>query len=89
MGPFIMNPEGVARFFAREAMAEGPFPEHYEPFERRSATTRCTRTTRKQQPGRPDVPERPQEARQEGEFPHAATTYRLTEHFHFWTKHAR
>ena len=22
-------------------------------------------------------------------FPHAATTYRLTEHFHFWTKHAR
>jgi formate dehydrogenase major subunit len=23
------------------------------------------------------------------EFPYAATTYRLTEHFHFWTKHAR
>ena len=22
-------------------------------------------------------------------FPHAATTYRLTEHFHYWTKHAR
>ena len=33
MGPFIMNPEGVARFFARKNMAEGPFPEHYEPFE--------------------------------------------------------
>ncbi len=33
MGPFIMNPEGVARFFARDGMAEGPFPEHYEPFE--------------------------------------------------------
>ena len=33
MGPFIMNPEGVARFFARAGMAEGPFPEHYEPFE--------------------------------------------------------
>ena len=33
MGPFIMNPEGVARFFARGNMAEGPFPEHYEPFE--------------------------------------------------------
>jgi formate dehydrogenase major subunit len=26
MGPFIMNPEGVARFFARDGMAEGPFP---------------------------------------------------------------
>src|SRR3546814_13448392 len=33
MGPFIMNPEGVARFFARKGMAEGPFPVHYEPFE--------------------------------------------------------
>ena len=33
MGPFIMNAEGVARFFARADMAEGPFPEHYEPFE--------------------------------------------------------
>ena len=22
-------------------------------------------------------------------FPHVATTYRLTEHFHYWTKHAR
>ncbi len=33
MNPFIMNPEGVARFFAIDKMAEGPFPEHYEPFE--------------------------------------------------------
>ena len=31
MNPFIMNPEGVARFFAIDKMAEGPFPEHYEP----------------------------------------------------------
>src|SRR5690606_27665087 len=23
------------------------------------------------------------------EFPHAATTYRLTQHHHFWTKHAK
>ncbi|MFP3498904.1 hypothetical protein SB759_32330, partial [Pseudomonas sp. SIMBA_059] len=23
------------------------------------------------------------------EFPYAATTYRLTEHFHFWSKHCR
>ena len=33
MGPFIMNPEGIARFFAKAGMAEGPFPEHYEPFD--------------------------------------------------------
>jgi len=23
------------------------------------------------------------------DFPHVATTYRLTEHFHYWTKHVR
>ena len=31
--PFIMTPEGVGRLFTRELMADGPFPEHYEPFE--------------------------------------------------------
>ena len=34
MGPFIMNPEGVGRIFVPlGAMADGPFPEHYEPIE--------------------------------------------------------
>ena len=34
MGPFIMTPEGVARLFVPLAgMADGPFPEHYEPIE--------------------------------------------------------
>ncbi len=23
------------------------------------------------------------------DFPYVATTYRLTEHFHYWTKHAK
>ena len=91
MGPFIMNPEGVARFFARGGMNEGPFPEHYEPME----TPLAKNPLSANQPlalsnpaarvfdddrkafGKPD------------KFPHAGTTYRLTEHFHFWTKHAR
>lgn len=30
--PFIMQPEGVGRLFAN-GLAEGPFPEHYEPME--------------------------------------------------------
>jgi formate dehydrogenase major subunit len=91
MGPFIMNAEGVARFFARTFMAEGPFPEHYEPFETplnsnplspnnpqtlNNPAARVFDDDRKAF-GKPD------------QFPHAATTYRLTEHFHFWTKHAR
>jgi len=34
MGPFIMNPEGLGRLFVPLAgMADGPFPEHYEPVE--------------------------------------------------------
>ena len=33
VGPFIMQPEGMGRLFATDKMAEGPFPEHYEPFE--------------------------------------------------------
>ena len=34
LGPFIMNPEGVGRLFAPiGVIADGPFPEHYEPIE--------------------------------------------------------
>ena len=41
MGPFIMTPEGVGRIFAPlAAFADGPFPEHYEPFE--SPGTKCS-----------------------------------------------
>ena len=91
MGPFIMNPEGVARFFALDKMAEGPFPEHYEPVE----------SPLEANPFHPDN----KAARfnpaarlfasdldsfgEASEFPHVATTYRLTEHFHYWTKHVR
>ena len=32
-GPFIMQPEGLGRLFALDKLAEGPFPEHYEPME--------------------------------------------------------
>ena len=35
-----MNPEGVSRLWVRRTMADGPFPEHYEPFESPSPT-RC------------------------------------------------
>lgn len=88
VGPFIMNPEGVARLFAVDKMAEGPFPEHYEPFETPLDTN----------PLHPEVISNPA-ARvfkddlaafgTSKEFPYIGTTYRLTEHFHFWTKHAK
>jgi len=91
MGPFIMIPEGVGRFFAKGAMAEGPFPEHYEPFETPLAQNPLN-------PGQKDALNNPA-ARvfkddraafgKVEQFPYVATTYRLTEHFHYWTKHAR
>jgi len=89
MGPFIMNPEGVARFFARAGMAEGPFPEHYEPFETPIGNNPLN-------PGQPLAISNPAARLFDDDkaafgtadkFPHVATTYRLTEHFHFWTQH--
>ena len=86
--PFIMTPEGVARLFA-PAMAEGPFPEHYEPFE----------TPLDKNPLHPDNPQalsNPAARIYKGDmevfgkakdFPYVATTYRLVEHFHYWSKH--
>src|SRR6202790_3819961 len=91
MGPFIMNAEGVARFFARGNMAEGPFPEHYEPFETPLASNPLS-------PKQPQALSNPAARVFAGDraafgkveqFPHLATTYRLTEHFHYWSKHVR
>jgi formate dehydrogenase major subunit len=88
MSPFIMNAEGVARLFATDKMVEGPFPEHYEPFESPlPANPMHKQAIAKSNPGaRIYEGDRKQLGGAE-EFPYAATTYRLTEHFHFWTKH--
>ncbi len=90
-GPFIMVAEGVGRLFSLGGMAEGPFPEHYEPFE-----TPVGRNP--MHPNNPKVVSNPAARVFKGdmasfgkntEFPYAATTYRLTEHFHFWTKNVQ
>ena len=82
--PFIMNAEGTSRLFARGMMREGPFPVHYEPFE--SPVVNLIAPKIRGNPAsrvfRGDM-EQFGEAR---EFPYAATSYRLTEHFHYWTK---
>ena len=89
--PSIMNPEGVARLFSRDMMVEGPFPEHYEPFE----------SPLERNPMHPDNPKarcNPAARVYKGDmeafgtskdFPYVATTYRLTEHFHYWTKQSK
>jgi len=91
MGPFIMNPEGVARFFARSKMEEGPFPEHYEPFETPLGYNplHLDHPDAINNPAARVFPDDRANFGKAAQFPHVATTYRLTEHFHFWTKHAR
>lgn len=87
VGPFIMNPEGVSRLFTRGMMRDGPFPEHYEPFEAPVANVLSPKVV-----GNPVARVFKGDAADFGkaaDFPIVATTYRLTEHFHFWTKHVR
>jgi len=86
VGPFIMNQEGLGRLFALDKMRDGPFPEHYEPFESpvpnllhpKVATNPAARVFADDRKAFGDA----------AKFPYVGTTYRLTEHFHFWTKHA-
>src|ERR1700724_2680917 len=85
MGPFIMNPEGIGRLFAPiGVLADGPFPEHYEPIE--SPTKNLFHPEQSNHPlvkkfntpydkfGSPE------------EYSIVCTTYRLTEQYHYWTK---
>ena len=82
-GSFTMLPEGVARLFAPE-LVEGPFPEHYEPAESPVENSL-----------HPLVSFNPMAWVMKGlgdqlgtakDFPYVGISYRLTEHFHYWTK---
>ena len=86
MGPFIMNPEGVGRLFVPlGAMADGPFPEHYEPIESPIANP-----LHPNQSNNPVVKRYKTDldkyANSGQEYNIVCTTYRLTEHYHYWTK---
>jgi formate dehydrogenase-N alpha subunit len=84
LAPFIMLPEGVGRLFVPGQFVDGPWSEHYEPAESpvlnplhpaQSANPAVKPfTTEFDVLGKPD------------QYPIVCTTYRLTEHFHYWTK---
>jgi formate dehydrogenase major subunit len=83
-GAFIMLPEGVGRLYA-PVLNDGPFPEHYEAVEAAIDN-----------PLHPKVTSNPTSKRfatdkdvygKKEDFPIVCTTYRLTEHFHYWTQH--
>ena len=86
MGPFIMNPEGTGRLFGPlTAFHDGPFPEHYEPIESPIANP-----LHPQQSNNPVARKPTQSGEKYGDaasgFNVICTTYRLTEHYHYWTK---
>jgi len=76
--PFIMTPELQSRLFAglTGTMVDGPFPEHYEPWESITANRMS------------DVQFNPvckvwypEDRGESADYPYIATTYRLTEHY--------
>ena len=85
--PFIMTGEGTGRLFSN-GVADGPFPEHYEPIE-----------SPVDNPLHPDVSTtpvaflydslagRPNRFGSAADYPYVATSYRLTEHEHYVTQH--
>ncbi len=85
LGPFIMNAEGIGRLFAPiGVLADGPFPEHYEPIE-----------SPIKNPLHPDQSNNPLVKKfktpfdkfgSPEEYNIVCTTYRLTEQYHYWTK---
>lgn len=85
--PFIMTAEGTGRLFSN-AVADGPFPEHYEPIEspvknplHPTVSTTPVAFIYDEQAGRPN------RIGTAEEFPYVATSYRLTEHEHYVTQH--
>jgi formate dehydrogenase major subunit len=86
MGPFIMNPEGVGRIFGPlGAFADGPFPEHYEPIESPIDNPLHPGRTHNPVVKRFKTPADKYGSPKDG-FNIICTTYRLTEHYHYWTK---
>lgn len=83
--PFIMNAEGVSRLFTRGMMRDGPFPTHMEPFE--SPVQNVFNANMRGNPVARVFQGDVDRLGTSEEFPFVATSYRLTEHFHFWTKH--
>jgi formate dehydrogenase major subunit len=87
VGPFIMTGEGVGRLFGVDRMPDGPFPEHYEPME--SPVPNAFHPKIGSDPAARMFPRDREALGTAEEFPYAATTYRLTEHFHYWSKHVK
>ena len=75
--PFIMQPDGFGRIFApTSSMKDGPFPEHYEPWE--SPTSNMMNSRDLNPATKVFEPEKQGTA---DKYPIIATTYRVSEHW--------
>ena len=75
--PFIMQTDGKGGLFASTTkMKEGPFPEHYEPWE---SPTKNSMSTQQNNPAIKVW--RPEENSPAADYPYIATTYRVSEHW--------
>ncbi len=74
--PFIMLDDGMGALFSRKAMKEGPFPEHYEPwespFENYINPVQLNPVVKVWEPDKKS---------DRTKYPYIATTYRVTEHW--------
>ncbi len=83
-GAFIMLPEGVGRLYA-PGLNDGPFPEHYEAVEAPIDNPLHPKVT--SNPVSKTFKNDKDKYGKKEDFPIVCTTYRLTEHFHYWTQH--
>ena len=85
-GAFIMLPGGRRRGSSPRALNDGPFPEHYEAIEAPGRQPRSTRRSTSNPASKKFASDKDVYGKKE-DFPIVCTTYRLTEHFHYWTQH--
>jgi formate dehydrogenase major subunit len=83
-GAFIMLPEGVGRLYA-PVLNDGPFAEHYEAIEAPVANILHPKVT--SNPASKRFSTDKDKYGTPAEFPVVASTYRLTEMYHYWTQH--
>ena len=84
LGAFMMLPEGVARLFVPGQFVDGPWSEHYEPAE--SPVANPLHPAQSSNPAVKPFTTEYDVLGTADEYPIVCTTYRLTEHFHYWTK---
>ncbi len=80
--PFIMLPEGVGKLFG-QGMADGPLPEHYEPLE---TPVKNAFSSHQLNPVAKVWNSEMDKVGEAAKFPIVASTWRLTEHMHGYTR---